>query len=268
MSQLHQLLLPPGPAASLLGHLPSTTTCLLKTHVGDFYSGSGTPSSVSVAVPMVQRQLSQHLLSANMLAKALVLVGRGAVVATNCTFFFKFLKITKWPLYMGCKIIHVASNPGSTLDFAVFVPSRIWWQSDGGSKSAMEQALLGAFPLKQPREWWHSWGVSAMTQPWSRSQANVIMAKNSFRKGLAKGQLCYIIMTRSTCHCLFFHLLFKGWNDPISHLPDGFSFFKNCGIKKVLPLNWKKWILSKNMYAKPSLAQYIHTYTHIGIHKT
>lgn len=145
-SQLHQLLLPPGPVASLLGHLPSTTMCLLKTHVGDFYSGSGTPSSVSVVVPMVQRQLSQHLLSANMLSKGFGLVGRGAVIATNCAFFFKFLKLTKSPLYMGCKIIHVAAHPGSTLDFAVFVLSRIWRQVCDGARaprSPSAEATMG-----------------------------------------------------------------------------------------------------------------------------
>lgn len=72
----------------------------------------------------------------------------GGYSATDCTLFFKFLKIIKWPLYMGHKIIHAPSNLGSTPDFAVFVPSRIWWQQvwDG-------QGLIGAFLLKQLWEW-------------------------------------------------------------------------------------------------------------------
>ena len=47
---------------------------------------------------------------------------------------------------MGCKIIHVPSKARNTLDLAVFVLGRIWWQPADGS--AMAQGLTDAFPLK------------------------------------------------------------------------------------------------------------------------
>ena len=75
----------------------------------------------------------------------------GAIIATYCALFFKFLQITKLPLYMRYKIIHAPSNSGSTLDLAAFVLSRMWWQPNGGSRSATKPGLIRAILLKQ---WW------------------------------------------------------------------------------------------------------------------
>lgn len=133
---------------------------------------SGTSSSHLVAAPLVQRQTSQHLLSASLLSGGRFFCW---CIDTDYTFFFKFLKITKLPWYMGCQIIHVPSKAGNTLDLAVFSLNRIWWQPADGSSSAMAQRLTDAFPLKHLWERWHSQGVSAVTphleQAWLKTVA-------------------------------------------------------------------------------------------------
>lgn len=90
---------------------------------------------------MVQRQLSWYLLSANVLSEGYLGrwgAGGGRLLLPQTTFVFKFLKITKLPLYMEWKITCAPSSCGSTLDFAVFVLSRFWWQPDGGSRSVIK----------------------------------------------------------------------------------------------------------------------------------
>lgn len=68
------------------------------------------------------------------------------------------------------------------------------------------------------------------------------LAKNSGPKGLAKGQLCYIIITRAICDCWLFHLLFTWWmrQANLSLASWVFSPSKNSGIKKCVDSQLKK----------------------------
>ena len=136
MSHFHQLLRPHGPAPLLLGDLASTPMSLLQTCMGwlliRFRATQlwlcSSPTGAKTTVPTsVLRKLAlwRHFFDAG--------------IDTDCSFFFNFLKITELPLFMGYKVFHVPFNAGSTLDFAVFIRSRTWWQPDDGSRSAMEQ---------------------------------------------------------------------------------------------------------------------------------
>lgn len=152
----------------------------------------------------------------------------------NSTFFFKFLNITKQLWYMKCEITHVPSKAGNTLDSAI-----LSWAGSAGGSSTKAQGLMDTFLIKQPWEWWHSQAVSAVTL--QRPHAKVIPAKNSCPKGLAEGQLCYIIMTSAIWLLVFpfaFHMVDEISQFVLSIL--GFFFpSKNSGVKHVLPLNWR-----------------------------
>lgn len=229
-----QWLMPHGPASFPLrdpASVPSPALCACWRLDGLALIRLRGTSSDSVQPP-VQRLLSPHLLWASLFSEG-VFYFFGCFIDIDCTFFFKFLRITELPLYTGCTIIPAPYNARSPLNLLVLTRagpgSRLMMAADlqrstgSGKPPGRSHRGNGDFP-----------GASAAIQPGSRPRTKVIVAKNSFLRGLAQGQLCYIIMTGSTFFCLFFYVLFTLTRWPRFPVASGFFLSELWGKKCIV----------------------------------
>lgn len=113
------------------------------------------------------------------------------------TFFFKFLKITKLPLYTECKITCAPFSCGSTLDLAVFVRSRFWWQ-----QVCDEAGAQRSLPAETTVEMCHSQRISSVTQHWIMSMGRSSWLKTASEKDRQRVRDPFA----TACHYIYFSI--------------------------------------------------------------